>query len=342
VLELFVEERCFDGKGFKMIAHINQHFNLSGVVDSLAYIFDLINIKQLDQESLVTFKARFSCLFTALKMGGISINSALQVGFMLRALLSKYQAVVHEFWLGCHALTEASLQTSVEQCTNYDKDPWKGPVGKDGKPAHTHSTNAAVADSDNPYDALAAKSFNYHFGCWKKFFVDQKGKYMMCFDTARNPNHKTCNCPILKKLGFILVKWTAANNAPQDAASQVATDATTPAPAATPSSASIPSSDKQSCCSASIPGAFSALADQASYDSSDEFDYGGETEGTMYIGNSNSNASYNYLHASCRNVTVEPTSSTNSSPIHNLGCVSTTASGKLKKGSTASHTATDP
>ncbi len=152
VSDLFVEERCFDGKGFEMIAHIHQHFNPSRAVDSLAYIFDIIYIKQLDQESVVTLKARFSSLFTALKMGGISIDSALQVGFMLRALLSKYQAVAQEFCLGRHALTEASLQTVVEQCTNYDKDPLKGPVGKDGKHAQTPFANTARADSDNPYD----------------------------------------------------------------------------------------------------------------------------------------------------------------------------------------------
>ncbi len=62
----------------------------------------------------------------------------------------------------------------------------------------------------------------------------------------------------------------------------------------------------------------------------------------MYIGNSKTNTSYNNLHASCRNIIVEPTSSTNSSPTHKLGGVSTTASSKLTKGSTASCTATDP
>ena len=45
VLDLFVEEHRFDGKGFEMIAHINQHFNPSSAVNSLGYIFDLINIK---------------------------------------------------------------------------------------------------------------------------------------------------------------------------------------------------------------------------------------------------------------------------------------------------------
>jgi hypothetical protein len=162
----------------------------------------------------------------------------------------------------------------------------------------------------------------------------------MCFDTARNPYHKTCNCPILKKLGFKIVKRTAANSAPRDATLRVATDATTPAPATTPSSASVPSLDKQSG-SALIPGAFSTLADQASYDSGNKFDYEGKAEGAMYVGNFKTTTSYNYLHASCRNVTIEPTSSSNSSPTHKLGGVSTTASGKLTKGSAVSHTATD-
>ena len=53
VSDLFVEESRFDGKRFEMIAHIDQHFNPSGAVDSLAYIFDLIDIKQLDQESVI-------------------------------------------------------------------------------------------------------------------------------------------------------------------------------------------------------------------------------------------------------------------------------------------------
>ena len=54
-----------------MIAHIDHHFNPSGAIDSLGYIFDLIDIKQLDQKSVVTLKARFSRHFSALKMGGI-------------------------------------------------------------------------------------------------------------------------------------------------------------------------------------------------------------------------------------------------------------------------------
>jgi hypothetical protein len=45
VLNLFVKESRFNGKGFKMIAYINAHFNPSGAVDSLGYIFNMIDIK---------------------------------------------------------------------------------------------------------------------------------------------------------------------------------------------------------------------------------------------------------------------------------------------------------
>ena len=89
VSDLFVEEQRFDGKGFEMIAHIDQPFNPSGAVNSLGYIFDLIDIKQAEQESIVRLKACFLKAFSTLKMGGISIDSAQQVSFMLRALLSR-------------------------------------------------------------------------------------------------------------------------------------------------------------------------------------------------------------------------------------------------------------
>ena len=212
VLDLLVEESRFDGKGFEMIAYIDQHFNPSGAVDSLGHIFNLIDIKQLEQGSVITLKAQFSKVFSALKMGGISINSALQVGIMIRALLHRYQAVVQEFCLCRHSLSEASLQTVVEHCTNYDKDPWKGPVGKDGKlpPRGPPSANAAGTDSKNPYDALSSKSFNYHFGRWNKALKEQKGKCMVSFDSARN-KHNTCDCPILKNLGFKIEKRTQSD-----------------------------------------------------------------------------------------------------------------------------------
>ena len=151
-----------------MIAYSDQHFNLLGAVNSLGYIFDLIDIKQAEQESVVTLKPCFLKAFSALKMGDIGIDSALQVGSMLHALLSRYHAVVQEFCLGCHSLSYVSLQTVVEQCTNYDKDPWKSPAGCNGRaPKGTPSANTTGTDFGDPYEVLAGRSFNHHFGRWK-------------------------------------------------------------------------------------------------------------------------------------------------------------------------------
>jgi hypothetical protein len=219
--DLFVEESRFDGKGFEMITYIDAHFNPSGAVDSLGYIFDLINIKQVPEESVVTLKARFSRVFALLKMGGISIDLTLQVGFMLRSLRSAYQAVVQEFCLGRHSLSTASLQTVVEQCISYDKDPWKGPIGRDGKPVPSPSVNAADSGNhDNLFDKAAAKPFGYHMNRWHKGVVQQKGQCLFCFNTSTSkPDHKTRDCPILPKICLRYKKLP-----PRDTASHVATD----------------------------------------------------------------------------------------------------------------------
>ena len=70
--------------------------------------------------------------------------------------------MVQEFCLGRQSLTDASLQTVMEQSTNYDKDPWKGPVGKDGKALVRGNplANTTGADSGDPYKALGGKSLS--------------------------------------------------------------------------------------------------------------------------------------------------------------------------------------
>jgi hypothetical protein len=170
-------------------------------------------------ESVTTLKALFSHLFVSLKLGGIAINPALQVGFMLRALLSQYHWVIQDFCLGHQSLTSSTLQSAVNQCTAYNKDPWKGLVGKDGKPARTPSANTAGASGDisNPYNALSKCSFNNHISQWCNGCKEGSKKCMVCHNTSNKPAHHSKDCPILKKIGLKPVKGTPANG--RDAAS---------------------------------------------------------------------------------------------------------------------------
>jgi hypothetical protein len=284
VSNLFVGEACFDGKGFECIDYIDRHFHPSGAVDVLGYIFDLINIKQRNNKPIVSLKAHFSQSFSSLKLGGISIDSGLQVSFMLCALLGCYHAVVQEFCLSRHPLNEASLQTVVDQSVNFDKDLFLGPMDKDGNVVQNplaNAVNAAPRDGKNVYEALAAKSFNYHLDCWKKALLENKGKCMFCHDSVCNTNHKSRDYPILKKLGFKLEKWMDSDKA--DATSWVTTPPTgnTTKPAQTPAPAS-----NATFGSGSLPGGFSAAAEPVLYDSGEDYDYKGKSSESMYSGTS--------------------------------------------------------
>ena len=130
---------------------------------------------------------------------------------------------------------------------------------------------------------------------------------MICFGTARNPEHHTCDCPILKNLGYKLEKHSGSDSSAREAASRVATNAgsatteSAPAPAPAPSPESQPGS-------ASTPGAFSAATEPESYDSGHEFDYEGKANGVMYDTGGKHNASSAYHTPSHHIVSVEPES----------------------------------
>jgi hypothetical protein len=66
VSDLFVGETQFDGKGFEGINYIDCHFHPSGAVNSLGYIFNLIDIKQKEEEPVVSLNARFLQAFSSL------------------------------------------------------------------------------------------------------------------------------------------------------------------------------------------------------------------------------------------------------------------------------------
>jgi hypothetical protein len=70
ISDLFVENPQFNQKGFEMIAHINQYFYPLGAINTLGYIFQLIDIMPCANEAVITLKACFSCLFASLKNGG--------------------------------------------------------------------------------------------------------------------------------------------------------------------------------------------------------------------------------------------------------------------------------
>jgi hypothetical protein len=143
---------------------------------------------------------------------------------------------------------------------------------------------------------MASCPFGLHISRWRSGCKENSEKCMVCHNTSNKPAHHTKDCPILKQLGFKLVKRTPADG--NEAASRVGkSPAPTPAP---PPSAPASSADGGS---TGTPGAFTAATELDSYDSGEEFDYEGKYEGSVYTGKSNNNIS-GYLQAS--HVTAEP------------------------------------
>ncbi len=141
---------------------------------------------------------------------------------------------------------------------------------------------------------------------------------MFCHNTARNADHKTKDCPILKKLGMKLEKRTDADN--RNTASCIASEMPAPAPA--PASNAPPASNT-TVESSLVPGGFLAAAERDAFDSGDEYEYEGKSSGAIYSRSTYCNAASDlYIspepfcrHASAKEILVDtdPSSDVHSS-----------------------------
>jgi hypothetical protein len=111
---------------------------------------------------------------------------------------------------------------------------------------------------------------------------------MFCHNTVQSTDHRTKDCPILKKLGMKLEKVTDVDN--QEAASRIALEML--APALAPASNVLPAFNA-TVGSSSDPGGLSVAAKRDAFDSGDEYEYEGKWSGAMYSRSTNCNNAHN-------------------------------------------------
>ncbi len=220
-------------------------------------------------------------------MVGVNIDSPLQAGFMLRSLLPTYHGMVKDFKLGQHSLTAALLQMIVDQCTSYDKDPWKRPVGKDGKPPRSPSATTAGAsvplggNDTHPFKAMATLNFNKHFNHWQYNCKDGNDKYIICCITLSDKAHASKDCPIPKQIGYKLVKRLSNTNVVSRVGSDGNTTPTVQPPAPAPASTPSVGSGSGSSGLGLTPEIFTVATELESYDSGSNSEYKGKYEGKV-------------------------------------------------------------
>ena len=150
------------------------------------------------------------------------------------------------------------------------------------------------------------KPFKYHFSHWKNSLTSTNLKQcMVCHGTDKNTGpHSSCDCPILKKLGFKLEK--VQSNASHAQVQEPPPPLVPPTPAQASSSLSLVTS------STAPPAAMTAFAEE---DTSSEYSYEGKSDGLMFNGSNNSNTSDHYLgvHHSLSQVSFESPRVTSSS-----------------------------
>ena len=162
---------------------------------------------------------------------------------------------------------------------------------------------------------MASCSFGLHVSRWRSGCKENSEKCMVCHNTSNKPAHHTKDCPILRQLGFKLVKHTPADGG--NAASRVGeSPAPAPAPAAPPPALAVSVDGGLT----GAPGAFTAATEADCCDSGEEFDYKGKYEGSVYNGNPKSNLS---VYPNASHATAEPL---NTSSESKTNCRRTTSS----------------
>jgi hypothetical protein len=122
-------------------------------------------------------------------------------------------------------------------------------------------------------------SFNKHLNHWRYNCKDNSNKCLICDKTFRYKAHSLKECPILKRIGYKLVKIKRLAS-DTNAASRVGNDSTPSAPTPAPAPVTSPS-DSGGLTLA--PGAFTVATVADSYDSGTDFEYEGKDEGKLYV-----------------------------------------------------------
>lgn len=130
---------------------------------------------------------------------------------------------------------------------------------------------------------------------------------MFCHGISNNTDHKSRDCPVLRKLGVKLEKCSDGDNC--EAATHVASNSTTPGPAPSAATAVSPLLEVMPG-SNTIPGRFAASVKVDAFDSGDEYEYEEKALGTMYFSSPNTNNTHDiYLCStpSCRHSLAKET-----------------------------------
>jgi hypothetical protein len=136
----------YDGKGFKMLAVLNQHWRPNSVANAFTTLLLLFNDSMGTSEEIMAFRSWFDEMIKNMARCKIVIPPILMVMFFLRLLHSCYDDILKQFWLHYKSLEGASFNSVVADVHYHDK-------------VKIMRSNKKVPASKTPKAAAAAASF---------------------------------------------------------------------------------------------------------------------------------------------------------------------------------------
>jgi hypothetical protein len=125
----------YDGKGFKMLAELNQHCQSDSIANAFTTLMLLFNHSMTDSKEIMAFCLRFGGMVNNMVRCKITIPPILLVMFYLWALYPCYKDLLKLFCSGYKSLESASLDSIVVDVLYHDKfklvgsDNKKSPAG---------------------------------------------------------------------------------------------------------------------------------------------------------------------------------------------------------------------
>ncbi len=298
----------YNGKGFEMLAALNQHCCPDLVANAFTTLMLLFNDSMGKSEEIMSLNLRFNGMINEMACYKIVILPILMVMFFLCSLPSHYAPLLDQFWLRLCCLETASLDLVVSDVRFHNKfkvigEDKKAPPGKGPKAVAATASPAVDRQGknwNNPYEWLSKLNIDSVKRHWKHSLAGN-GFCTICHQDV--DRHAPVSCPFLVKLSLKLIRVNPPAAGPPAAA---------PAPAVSPS-----------------PGGWSAVANDASalsltgsanahsglvasvteeYDSDDHYPWDGDECGVEFSVSSmlpKTNDNVALYHPSCNHVVVE-------------------------------------
>jgi hypothetical protein len=150
----------YDGKGFEMLAALNQHCHPDSVANAFTTLMLLFNNSMGELEEIMAFRSRFDGMVNNMSPCKIILPSVLMVMFFLCSLRSCYNNLLVQFCSRYKSLEGASLDSIVADVRYHNEFKLVGsnkivPAGK-GPKAAAATTSSAVDKQGkewrNPYN----------------------------------------------------------------------------------------------------------------------------------------------------------------------------------------------